>query len=106
KARTHRKAEQMGAFNTEVIHQSQNVARHVLTAISVGLVRLGAFAMAAAIECDHPHPASLEGAVPAEAAPVLVAIGSKAVDENDRPALPRCAHIIEGDRQPAGIEGR
>jgi len=62
------------------------------------IVRLAALAMAAQIQCDRPIALALEGPIPAEPSPVLLAVGGEAVDQHDRagPAVGR-SDVVEGE---------
>ena len=99
----HGEPHDVGARDVEVIHQGGDVADQRIAGIGAGVVRLVAFAMAAQIERDAAIALALEGAVPAQPFPLLGAIGSEAVQQHDRPAVPR-SDIVKGKRDPAGLK--
>ena len=102
--RAHREAQQMRALDAGMIHQREDIARHRSAAVLRRIVRLGAFAMAAIVEGQAAHPLALDRVVPADALPVLIAVGGKTMDQDHgRPRVAR-AEIVVGEREAVGSE--
>ena len=82
--RAHRKAYDVRTLDAGCVHQREDVARHRLAVVPRRFVRLGALAMAAMVEREAAQTFCSDGVVPAHAFPVLVLVGRKTVQQNDR----------------------
>ena len=68
--RAHRIAHDVGAVDAEMIEQIRRVARHQLEAVVLGVVELGAVAVAAYVHGDDPPPVRGQRVDPAGGPPV------------------------------------
>src|SRR5262249_43830060 len=92
-----------------MVQQAARVLRHRWSAVDGRVIELLAFAMPAIVIADHAPTGARERAHPAWVDPVGCDIGGKAVDEQDRLALPlvdisdRHAHWIEAFLSPPSL---
>src|SRR5262249_52044535 len=77
-----------GARYLEMIEQCPHVLRHEAAVIGGRIVELGRRAMAAIVERDDAAARTRKRRYPAGIDPVHFLVGSKAMDEHDRLALP------------------
>ena len=100
----HREAQQVGALDACMVEQREDIARHRPTIVERRVVRLGALAVAAAVQREAAQALAGDGVVPAHALPVLVAVGGEAVHQHDRLAGVRWAEFVVSERKPVGCE--
>ncbi len=87
----HGVAEEVCSLDVEMVQESDNIVRHLVTAVGLRVIRLPALAVPAAIECDHlPH--GTECVYPTCRDPVALEAAGEAVDKNDR--LPFAEHLV------------
>jgi hypothetical protein len=102
--RAHGEAQKMRALDPGMVHQGEDVARHGLARIFLGLVRLGALAVAAVVERQPAQALAGDRVVPAHALEILVAVGGEAVQQNDRLARIARAEFVIGELQAVRCE--
>ena len=102
--RAHREAQKMGALDAGMVHQGEHVPGHCCAIVAGGIVRLGALAMAAAVQGEAAQALACDGVVPAHALPVLIAVGREAMHQHDRLAAVGGTEFVVGERQAVGRE--
>ena len=100
----HREAQKMRALDAGMIHQGEQVLGHRRALVAGGIVRLGAFPVAAAIQGEAAQALAGDGVVPAHALPVFVFVGREAVHQHDRLAGIGGTEFVVGERQAIGGE--
>src|SRR5215831_2992626 len=85
---TERITHDVGALYLEMIEQCPHVLRHEAAVIGGRIVELGRRAMAAIVERDDAAARTCKRRYPAGIDPVHFLVGSEAMDEGDRLALP------------------
>ena len=70
-----------------------------MAVVLVGFVRLGALAMAAAVEREAAQALAGDGVVPAHALPVLVLVGRETVHQHDRLLCVPGTEFVIGERE-------
>ena len=95
---------QVRALDASMVHQCKYIAGHRLAVVLGGVVRLGAFAMAAIVERKAAKPLGCDGIVPAHALPVFIAVGGEAVHQHDCLAAIGGTEFIIGEVEPIGRE--
>ena len=102
-AAAHRVTEQVRVGHAQVVEQACHVGGHQRAVIGLGVVRLVAVSVPAAVESDHAPPGGGQRLLPARAHPIESVVTAVAVHEYDwRPVLGSVQLVVQS--RTGGVE--